>query len=315
MRYDAVGAVSSSAACRHGVVTRNLAARNGLHRNQIRRLFDQGVLLEPAPGVLVLSAVAPSWEQRVAIATAAGGDHVVASHRCAARLHRLDGWLDFPDVEVSSLRRYRARVDAVVHHVGVLERCDVVEIDGIRTTGLARTLADLGAVVGADQVERALDDARRRGASLRWIDQTARRLHRPGRAGPATLLRSLGQIAPDEAVRGSWFEKVVELMLDDPRIPELVRQHVVRDPAGRFVAQLDLAVPSLRHGIEAHSREFHFGRAAEARDEDRDHRLSAVGWDVTYLGFASTRRPPDTVELIAAILDHRRQLLRGQVPP
>ena len=291
------------------------------------------MLLEPAPGVLVLSAVAPSWEQRVAIATAAGGDHAVASHRCAARLHRLDGWLDFPDVEVSSLRRYKARVDAVVHHVGVLEWCDVVEIDGIRTTGLARTLADLGAVVG-DQVERALDDARRRGTSLRWIDQTARRLHRPGRAGPATLLRSLGQIAPDEAVRGSWFEKVVGggggapprprrgrprgapgPPPPHPRIPELVRQHVVRDPAGRFVAQLDLAVPSLRHGIEAHSREFHFGRAAEARDEDRDHRLSAVGWDVTYLGFASTRRPPDTVELIAAILDHRRQLLRGQVPP
>ena len=53
----------------------------------------------------------------------------------------------------------------------------------------------------------------------------------------------------------------------------------------------------------------HFGRAAEGRDEDRDHRLSAVGWDVTYLGFESTRRPADTVELVADILGARGRLL------
>jgi hypothetical protein len=292
-----------------------MAARLGLHRNQIRRLIEHGVLKEPVAGVLVMTSAAPSWEQRVAIATSAGGDHAVASHRCAARFHGLDGWADFRGVEISSERRFKAAVDACVHQVASLEPGDIVEIGGVRVTNLARTLVDLGAVVGPDQVERALDDARRRGVSLRWIDQTARRLREPGRAGPAVLLTALGRITPGEPVRGSWFEKVVELMLADPRIPQLVRQHVVRDRAGRFVAQLDLAVPSLRHGIEAHSRQFHFGRAAEAGDEDRDHRLSAVGWDVTYLGFASTRRPAETVDLVAAIFEERRRLLEGRRPP
>lgn len=309
MRYDALGAVSSSAACRHGVITRTLAAQRGLHRNQIRRLIDAHVLFEPVQGVLVMTSTPPSWRQQVAIAVAAGGDHGVASHRCAARLHDLDGWAAARCIELSASRRYKAQVDAVVHQVGALEPCDVVKVDGIRVTSLARTLADLGAVVGANHVERALDDARRRGVSLRWIDETARRPHRPGRGGPATLLAAIRDITPEEAVRGSWFEKLVEGLLNDPRFPAITRQHVVRDRSGRFVAQLDLAVPSLQHGLEAHSREFHFGRAAEGRDEDRDHRLSAVGWDVTYLGFESTRRPADTVELVADILGARGRLL------
>jgi hypothetical protein len=309
MRYDALGAVSSSAACRHGVVTRSEAALLGVHRNQVRRLLDAGLLTEPRAGVLVVSSVPPTWEQRLAVAQAAGGDHAVASHRSAARVHGLDGFQVASVLELVATRRLKVGTGVVIHQVAELERCDVLTLDGLRTTGMARTLADLGAVVAPDLVERALDDARRRRVSLRWIEQTARRLHRPGRAGPATLLRSIEAIQSGDVVRGSWFERVVELMLADPRIPPLTRQHVVTDAAGNHVATIDLAAPSIRLAIEAHSREFHFGRAAEAADEDRDHRLSVVGWDTTYLGYQSTRRPTETLELVARIVEERRRLV------
>ena len=116
-------------------------------------------------------------------------------------------------------------------------------------------------------------------------------------------------------MRGSWFEKAVELMLVDLRISALARQYVVRDRGGRLVAVVDLAIPSLRLAIEGHSREFHFGRAAEGSDEDRDHRLAAVGWDTTYLGYQSTRRPAETVELVVRIVEERRRLIEGTCGP
>ncbi len=106
----------------------------------------------------------------------------------------LDGFRLVDLLELTATRRLKVGADVMVHCTTDLERQDVVEIDGIRTTNLARTLADLGSVVDAKLVERALDDARRRQTSLRWIEQTARRLHRPGRSGPGTLLRSIEAI-------------------------------------------------------------------------------------------------------------------------
>jgi hypothetical protein len=296
------------------VLTRRQAAHLGIHRNQLGRLLAAGVLSEPVPGVLVMAAVAPSWEQRLTVAHCAGGDHAMASHRSAARLHRLDGFREMNVIELTATRRLK--VDSAVCHITTaLDPSDLMVIDGIRCTGLARTLTDLGAVVPVDLVERALDDARRRDVSLRWISETARRLLAPGRGGPSTLLGLLDGIDGATTLRGSWFEKVVELMLVDPRIPELVRQFEVRNPDGHLVARPDLAVPDIRLAIEAHSREFHFGRAAECRDEDRDHALASVGWDTLYLGHRSTRRPAETVELVARVIAERQRIVRGAIRP
>lgn len=308
MRYDAFGAVSRSAASRYGVFTRAQATSNGLDRRSIVRLLDAGAVRFAAPGVYVCSSVPPSWEQRLAIAQAAGGGHGIVSHRSAGRLHRVDGLDSTEAVELSSTRRLK--IDgAVVHEVAWLSPRDVVVIDGFRVTGLARTLCDLGCVVDDESLLRALDSARRSGISLRWVRETAMRLHRPGQAGTSAILRQLDAVEAGATVRGSWFERLVELMLDDPRIPALVRQHRVLDTAGKEVARPDLAIPSLKFAIEAHSRQFHFGRLPEGADEDRDHRFVRIGWDVMYLGYQSTKRPEETLELVAAAVAARAALL------
>ena len=94
-------------------------------------------------------------------------------------------------------------------------------------------------------------------------------------------------------------------MLVRPDIPPLVRQHVIEDARGRFVARVDLAVPTARLAIEAHSREFHFGPERETADEDRDLRLAAEGWEVLYLGWYSQRRPAAVADLVAAVCRRR----------
>jgi hypothetical protein len=291
--YDA--RLAAIAAAQHQLVTRAQAAAAGLDRRSIARRLAAGLVDEPRPGILRLPG-SRSWAQELRAAVLAAGRGVVASHRAAAALHGLDGCNE-AELELSVVMR-KVRLDGVViHRVASLPRADRVVVDGIPATGLARTLADLGSVA-PDIVERALDDARRRGTSTEWLRRTAVRLHRPGQSGTGVLLELLAAIEPSDRPRGSWFEKLVELCLKSPVLPPLERQWTVRDPSGRFVARLDLAFPSVRLGVEAHSRAFHFGRLAEAADERRDLRLAALGWEVLYVGWHDTTDPATLLTVV-----------------
>lgn len=105
------------------------------------------------------------------------------------------------------------------------------------------------------------------------------------------LLRLLDNIPWEGQLPATWFEELLALCLDDPTLPDLVLQHPIRDASGRVVARADIAFPSVRLGLEAHSREFHFGPIAEPLDEDRDIAAGLCGWELTYLGWYATKRP------------------------
>ena len=307
MPDSAIAAVAQLAACSHSVITRSQAAAH-LTDQRIATAIRQGWLDEPYPGVLRFAGAPCTFEHRLRAATLAIDRHAVASHRSAARLHRLDGFERSDVVEVSTDRRHRWQFagTVVAHHVTPLDRCDIIHIDGISTTSLARTLADLGSVVRRDQVAQALASARRRGASLRWIRETTERIARPGQSGTATLLRLLDTIPFEGRVPESWFEELLARCLDDPRIPPLVPQHEIRDHEGRFIARVDFAIPELKLAIEAHSKRHHFGPEAEAADADRDLRASAVGWEMLYLGWHATKTPGSVADIVAAIVRTRQ---------
>jgi hypothetical protein len=308
MPDDAVRAVAELAASQHRAFTRRQAAELKFHKGRVATAKRLGWLEEPYPGVLMIVGTTTGWHQQVMAATLADGGHAVASHRAAARLHCLDGFDDCDVVEVSVTRRHRWRrkVDVVAHHVAALDRSDVVTVAGIRCTGVARTLADLGAVVEPLLVRRALTAARRRGTSLRWIQLTADRLHRPGPSGTAVLLCQLATIPYEGRLPDSWFEELLALCLNDPEIPPIELQYPIRDDHGRVVAKADIGIPSVRLGLEAHSRQFHFGPDAEPLDEQRDMAAAACGWDLQYLGWYATKRPAEVVAIVKQIVAARR---------
>jgi len=273
--------------------------------------LGNGWLVERVPGVLAVTGHPDTWEQRLTLATLAGGGHAVASHRSAARLHGLDGFDCETSVELTVHNRHRLRlpaaIGATIHHVDRLDtELDVVVLSGIPATGLARTLADLGSVCTTSEVRRALTDVRRRGSSIQWIRETAKRCHRPGQAGSGQLLRLLDAIPHEGGVPESWFEELLAECLADPAIPPVVAQYRILDRHGAFVARVDLAIPSVRLGIEAHSRRFHFGPEAGPLDEQRDLAAAAVGWELLYVGWHATKRPREVRDIIRRVVETRK---------
>jgi hypothetical protein len=308
MPDDAVRAVAELAASQHRAFTRRQAAELNFDRTRVATAKRLGWLDEPLPGVLQLNGSPSNWHQRLVLVTLSAGGHAVASHRSAARLHRLDGFEACELLEVSVVRGRRrpSSESAITHQVAALDNCDLVTVDGIRCTGLARTVADLGAVCEARTVRRALTDLRRRGASLRWVHLTAERLHRPGQRGTGVLLRQLAAIPYEGRVPDSWFEELLALCLADPDLGPVVPQFPIRNAAGRIVARTDIGLTSVRLGLEAHSRKFHFGPDAEPLDEQRDLRAATCGWELLYLGWYATYRPAEVLAIVKDVVAARR---------
>jgi hypothetical protein len=219
------------------------------------------------------------------------GRSTVVSHRAAARLHGLDG-VDGPWLELTVERTVNFQPPGfVVHRTPTIEVDDVTFVDGIRTTNLARTLADLGAVVDDQVVWKAADHALRRGLPYRALVAVLDRVHRPGPSGTHSLRRVLAR-HDDLGRTDSWFESLVlDQLRRHPGIPDdLVPQYPLRDGGGRLVAVFDAAIPSRRVAIEAHSKRFHDGARMGVLDADRQYRVELLGWRVVFVRFDEARR-------------------------
>lgn len=301
------GAVGEFAASRHGALTRSQAADLGLSRKVIGRLKDSGHLAEPLPGVLVVVGAPATWEQRLRVATLGSSAAGTAGFRSGAALNRLDGYPRIP-VEVIVPTWRQALVGSAQQHRARVEACDIVDVDGITCTNIARTLADLGSVDPAEKVRVAFESAWRRGVSLMWLRSTAERLHRPGQRGTGVLLHLLDEA--DRAKRPT--ESALELRLEQclMGLPGLVRQYEVFDETARFVARVDFAVPHVKLALEAHSRQFHFGKIAELHDELREHDLTAQGWEVLYFADRHLKSPSAVRARVDAVISRRQRDLR-----
>lgn len=288
---DGAGDVAAS---HHAVLTRRQAAESDLGPASIRRLKQAGVLREVGRGTLVIHGSPDTSLQRIAIVVASGPPGTLASHRSAAFMQHVDGFgISPPEVTILKGRRVRTK-GVIVHQVTTpVDPADIVTIDGIRCTSLARTLIDLPQVVGDDAMERALDDFERRGFSLTWLEQTAQRLHRPGQRGTGLILAEVTRRRRRGRVRDSWFERLLEECCRSSQLPPVCIQHELRDEQGQFVARFDLAFPQVRLAIEAHSRAFHTGARREAADERRDIRASLAGWEVKYFGYQDVNEQPN----------------------
>lgn len=263
----------------HGAASTRQARDLGLSRRPIQRLVERGVLRRPAPGVVAVAGAPSTWHQRALVATLAPG-RAVLSHGAAARLHGLDGFERHPSIDVICRKGWWPdRSDDLVAHVTRGPRDgEVVEVDGIRTLDVAATLTLLPPVAGVSLTARALDSALRHGHEIDELREVAGRWRRRGRSGPATLLLLLDE-REGKTLPRSWFQRLASRLFERHGV-RLVDEYPVRDERGILLAELDLAEPRRRIGIECQSWRWHATPEAQHRDARRRGRLRRLGWEI-----------------------------------
>lgn len=291
----------------HGAASSAQARAAGVSSKVERRLLEQGVLVSPCTGVLVLAGAALAFEGR-AMAAALTPGVVAVSHGAACRLHGLDGFERHDVVDVISTKGVdpAAALGTRVHHTRGTPAEHVVEVDMIPTLSIALTLALLAPVVGIGPTARALDSALRLGASSDELRDVARSWRRRGRSGPPALLMLLGERV-DAALPRSWFQRLAKAVLARAGV-RLVDEFPVRDERGVLLAELDLADPERRVGVECQSWRWHATPEAQHRDARRRGMLRQLGWEIVDVWWSDLRQPERVIAEVTYLLRTRSVL-------
>lgn len=279
---------------------------------RLRRAAHRGELTEIGPRVWSIAALGspPGQLTRAAVVSKAGA---ASAHLTAVWLH---GWCSAPPTRPSIWVPGSARTDAESVHRLWASRIDpardITEVDHIPTLNPAATLCLLGRVAPREVVGRYLDEFRR-DFSMVWLVETLARLRTGNCRGVATLDRILDDPRRVDGVTDSWFERLVADLLSQPGLPPLELQHPVRvGSRGHKSYRIDVAFPSIRLGIEAHSREHHWGLDKTDADNRRDLALTAAGWQLLYVTWSQIQDPATFVRDITRVVAARTRLFAGE---
>jgi hypothetical protein len=295
----------------HGVATTRQARGLGISRRVERRRLEDGTLWSPFPGVLAARGAPVTFHGR-AMAAAWSPGVVAISHAAAARLHGLDGF-DGQTVTDQAPIDVLGRRGATLHHsLGARPHYTRGDIAGhVTTVGpipvltVPATLALLAPAAGLGPTARALDSALRTGVTASELRAVAEAWRRRGRAGPPLLLMLLDERV-DRRLPRSWFQRIASRVLEHAGV-RLVDEYPVRDDRGVLLAELDLADPARRVGVECQSWQWHATPAAQHRDARRRGMLRQLGWEIVDVWWSDLRAP----ERVVAELTY---LLRARTP-
>jgi hypothetical protein len=199
-------------------------------------------------------------------------------------------------IDVTAVRSstYR-RPGITLHRARDLQAEDSACHEGIPVTSIARTLLDLAEVVPHRRLDRAVEEAERRGLfNLPDVDRlVARNFRRRG----ATLLRAvLGEYREPAPTRSELERRFLDLCRDAALPPPAVNAFVTG-------LEVDFVWHDCRLVVELDGHEFHRTRAAFERDRVRDAALQLAGCRVVRLTHRRlTEEPAEVAGTIRSLL-------------
>jgi hypothetical protein len=287
-----------------GMVSRRQLLANGVRPGVVLAATRSGRLLSVHHGVYRLAG-APITEKSLPWAAILwSGFEAVLSHRSAGWWGwKLDGlgrkppqqielitardcrWVAPRNIRVRRVVDFDFRLDSTIHN-------------SLPCTTLARTIADLAAVLEPQALEQAFDCAVKRvddfdGDVLRVL----RRIGNKGRAGNAAL-RAVANRNPTTKT-GSPLEVIVRDALTNAGIPLPMSQLATEDRHGDQAAVVDFSWPDRLVVLFVHSNLWHRSRAEVEKDRTQSNALVAAGWRVLTV---SSRRLLDDGEAFFAEL-------------
>jgi hypothetical protein len=221
-------------------MTRSLLEQ-GYGHDDLRRLQRAGDLIRLRRGAYAFEdqpdQLPEERHRRLVWATAPQlGDGAVFSHGSAAVLHGLPVWSTAVDrVHVTRNRRGSGARRAVVHvHGAPLAASEIILIDGMPVTSLARTVLDLARTLPMTQAVAAGDHGLTLGLRRHELDAGLASMKRwPG-------IRAAWRVIEFLDVRSeSVGESVSRVRLMEEGLPEPEPQHEIFGPDGRLIARVD----------------------------------------------------------------------------
>jgi hypothetical protein len=270
--------VDRYAAGHHGLVTRAVALSCGLTPRQIQHRVDTGRWVPVCRGLYRVASVSVSWKQRALAACLAGPPMTVVSHLTAAAVHGLAEPPAVTHVTVpvaASGHRIEGRV-----HRSTLGALDRMAVDGIPVTSAARTLLDCAAVLSLRRLCELVDTAFCSGVCHPLVvpEVIGRAGTGKGRTGVSSLRLAIEAWTPGMAA-GSPAEMRLLRRITVAGLGTPERQIEIYDDGGAFIGRIDAGWRHLRAGFEYDSLVHHNPRPWQ-RDETRQLRYAAIGWDV-----------------------------------
>jgi hypothetical protein len=271
-------AIAALAAGQHGVVALGQLVDLGLSASAVRNRVAAGRLHRIHRGVYTVGCALLSRDGRFMAAILACGPGAAISHRTAAARWSLGmttrRWIDV--TAGAYTRRHRSGIR--LHRAHSLAPHDVILVDNIATTSLARTLLDVAEDATRRELERACDRAAaRRMLDTAAVDDVLARAS--GRRGAPILAAVLAEHRVGSTLtRNELEERFLQIGRDAGLPPDAVNRWIPFPGGGG--AEADFVYERQGLIVEVDGRDPHTTRQAFEADRRRDQQLALLGWRV-----------------------------------
>ncbi|NLV55320.1 MAG: DUF559 domain-containing protein [Acidimicrobiales bacterium] len=303
------GRTADLARAQLGLLTRAQLIEAGWSARTVRRRVLDGSLVAVGARTFRLASAEPTTRSIVLTAQLDRG--AVGSHRTAAWLLGVADEPSLIDVSVAKGRPMQVPTDGDrvlrIHSSTNLPPDDLVVVDGIEVTNLARTLLGVAALVPHEVTPDALLDmvavAVEQGlASMAWLEWMLERRRCRGRNGVAALEAALGAyatIGPTE----SFLERRFLELIAAAGLPRPLLQRRIERRHGR-AARVDFLYEDQRVVVETLGYAFHRTPDQITADTMRANELQVQGFTVLqFTARTLDREPDDAMAVLAAALD------------
>jgi very-short-patch-repair endonuclease len=187
-------------------------------------------------------------------------------------------------------RQCRAKKGARIHRAGKMDRRDLRHREGLPLTSLARTLIDVAAHVGLDELERLVSAAREKGIQLEELEAA---LERAGGRRGVSRMRAFLKTEDETGFSRSKGERLLRRLLREARLPQPRRNFQLGPWNVDFLWEREKLI------VEFDSFRFHGDRRAFEKDRRKDVELANLGYEVLRFTWRQLRDEPLVV--LAAI--------------
>jgi very-short-patch-repair endonuclease len=178
-----------------------------------------------------------------------------------------------------------------LHETRVLPAHHLTVVDGIVTTGIARTVFDLAARIHPARLDRLIDHVDVRFHALPKLRAIFPELAKRGRSGTAAMRALLDARGDGYVATESEAEALAVSVLCEYGVREGIRQ-VNLGSNDRWVGRTDFFYPPERLILEVDSRLAHGGEVATLEDARRRAEYAAMGYRVLPVHYRDIKADP-----------------------